>query len=195
MEILKCPKERRDWWGNSICGQDRDCLPDFSPDSHQTFREHICYALAWNAKHPTRRYEIFDPTGKKRLANITQGWGTAARLERCGLSGAIKPAVGAYAAGDAFTVDVPGIQDILKVKDWESKQLRYERYQRFATAKSAVPKALQWIPPLLTKLDNAQDLLFTGLALAIPIIRRLAPRFIPGVGLLLTLNDILNLFT
>jgi hypothetical protein len=47
----------------------------------------------------------------------------------------------------------------------------------------------------LTKLDNAQDLLFTGLALAWPLFKLLGPRFAGPLGVLLTINDGLNLAT
>jgi len=195
MEILKCPRRgAKTYIQRAFCGSDRDCVSD-QRLVQQPFSDLVCFALAWNAKHPTRWVEIWTEDKTRRIVKITDRWANAARIERCGLGATVRPYVGAYAAPDGFTVDVPGIQDILKVRDWESKQLRHERYQRFATARSAVPKALQWIPPLLTKLDNAQDMLYVGLVLAIPLIRRLAPRFIPGVGLLLTINDILNLFT
>jgi len=102
---------------------------------------------------------------------------------------------GDRAERDPFTVDIPGIQDIIKVKAWESPQLRYERYKRFESARSAIPKPLQWIPPILTKLDNAQDLIFTGLVLVTQLAKRIAPRMLPGLGWALAVNDILNLFT
>lgn len=44
-------------------------------------------------------------------------------------------------------------------------------------------------------LDDAQDLLFVALVLAKPILRRLPARFIPGLGWVLLLNDMLNLGT
>jgi len=155
----------------------------------------LCDAIRVLADRPGGLFFIYTGDRKRQIAKVTSRWVTAARLARCGITDKTPSFPGRLAQSDAFTVDVPGIQDIIKLKDWDSKQLRYERYRRFATSRSSLPDLLQWIPPLLTKLDNAQDMIFVGLALAIPIIKRLPARVIPGVGWLLLLNDILNLFT
>lgn len=94
-----------------------------------------------------------------------------------------------------FSLNIPGVSDIIKAPGLETEQLRKERIQRMKSSKPLLPAPLQWIPPLLNKLDDAQDLLFTGLALAWPLLR-LAPRFLLGpLGWLLTANDLLNVFT
>lgn len=210
------PKAKKKYWVLSRCNGDRDCLDD-DRMQEATLSELICGAGAWNAPDERRYTEIWDEGRSKRLMKITSryfssrsrattstapiagsgremDWG-AHRRARCDQSNWATTRPGGSADPDPFTVDVPGIQDILKVKAWESKQLRYERYKRFETANSAVPGFLKWIPPLLTKLDNAQDMLFTGLALAIPIMKFIAPRFLGPVGILLTINDLVNLLT
>ena len=194
-ELWKCPpRATPTYLVKSRCGQDRDCLNDDRLVVYN-LAGIVCNAIAWVNKTKSGWVEIFTQDGSRRVAKVTSRWVTELRIEKCGFGGKIRPPVGAYAPVDGFTVDVPGLQDIIKVKDWDSPTLRFERFKRFESARSAVPTALQWIPPLLTKLDNAQDMIFTGLALAIPIIRRLGPRLIPGIGILLTLNDVLNLFT
>jgi len=194
-DIFKCPQRSVPiYFVASYCGTDRDCISNRRLDG-AGFTNILCNALAWNQLHPTRFVEIFTEDRSRRVAKVTQRWASAARVAACGGLLAPQRAPGGQAGPDPFTIDIPGLQDIIKVKDWESKDLRRERYERFKSARSAVPQSLQWIPPLLTKLDNAQDMLFTGLALAIPLIKRLPARLIPGIGLLLTINDIINLFT
>lgn len=194
MEIFPCPKQRPLWWAKSRCGSSRDCIPD-DRQPGGTFQEIVCNGINWVSIHETGWLEIWTPDNKRMVAKITARWNRADRRARCGITTGRAYVPGGYAEVDAFTVDIPGLTDVLKVKAWESKQLRYERYRRYQTARSTIPAPLQWIPPLLTKLDNAQDMIFTGLALAIPLIKRLSGRLIPGVGWLLLVNDILNLFT
>lgn len=105
--------------------------------------------------------------------------------------------VGRVGGGDErFTLQIPGLTDIFRTPWTESAQLRRERYARFKAARSPLPGFLQWVPPLLTKLDDAQDLLFTGLALAWPVFKFLLPRaFLGPLGWLLLVSDLFNAFT
>ena len=96
-----------------------------------------------------------------------------------------------------YTVDIPGIKDIFIYQQRKSynKQLKYERYQRFKTKTSPIPEALNWVPGVINQLDDAQDIMYTAMVLAKPLLRRLPSRFIPFVGWGLLLMDIINLAT
>jgi hypothetical protein len=103
---------------------------------------------------------------------------------------------GSYPEG-TYTVDIPGLQDIFKYQNPKSysKQQKYERYLRFKTKSSPVPSAFNWIPGVMNQLDDAQDLMYTALVLAKPLLRRLPTRFIPYIGWALLIMDLLNLGT
>lgn len=94
-----------------------------------------------------------------------------------------------------YTIDIPGFSDFIRIPALEDYELKRDRIERMRTRESAVPDFLQWIPSVITTLDDAQDLLFTGLVLAKPLLRRLPARLIPGLGWVLTANDALNLGT
>lgn len=94
-----------------------------------------------------------------------------------------------------YTINIPGIQDVVRIGAYEDKQLKQQRWLRFQNAKNPAPPFSQAAAQLLGILDDAQDLLFTALALSWPLLRRLPARMIPGVGWVLTLNDVLNLMT
>ena len=83
-----------------------------------------------------------------------------------------------------YTIDIPGISDIFKfgAAPVYDKKLKQQRFMRMKTAKSPLAENLKWIPQLITKLDNAQDLLYTAAFLAKPLLRRIGLRFIPYVG-------------
>ena len=100
-----------------------------------------------------------------------------------------------YANTGSFTLNIPGVTDILRLPGLESPQLRRERALRMKASKSPLPQSLQWIPKVMNKLDDAQDLLITGLALLWPLLRRLPKPWLGPLGILLTISDILNLFT
>jgi len=95
----------------------------------------------------------------------------------------------------AYTLDIPGLQDLIRIPALEDIALRAQRTARAFTHFSTLPNALNFIPPLINMLDDAQDLLFTALVLAKPLFRRLPARIIPGLGWLLITNDVLNLLT
>lgn len=104
---------------------------------------------------------------------------------------------GGLAAGDdGFLVKVPGWQDIFQMNndsvfDERSKQQRAidmsEQLRR-----SPTPPALQEVGELLTTLDDLQDEAAT-LAVVLMIAEKLAGRAIPGVGLVATAADALNI--
>lgn len=192
--FIDCPRQPPLFWVRSRCGKDRDCVPD-DRQPGSSFQEIICAALIWNSLDPTRYVEVWTPDNTRKILTVRGQWGDSRYSAPCGPTVIDATTPGDRSDRDPFTIDIPGIQDIIKVKQWESPQLRYERYKRFESARSAVPKPLQWIPPLLTKLDNAQDLIYTQLVIGFQILKRLAPRALPYVGWLLTLNDVMNLFT
>jgi len=98
---------------------------------------------------------------------------------------------------DAYTIDIPGAADIfiLPLDSLENETLRKQQIARMKSAVSPRPDILDWIPNVITKLDDAQDLLWTALVLAKPLLVRLPERFIPYVGWVLLANDLLNLST
>jgi hypothetical protein len=176
------------------CNGAPDCLG--GDTIGQSWAHVICNSLAFVAPDPRRTVEIWSVDGKKKFTTVTGSWRRPRMLERCpGLKPDPEPAPGSAARDAPFTIDVPGLSDIIKWPELFSPHLRKERFDRFQSRNSPVPKSLQWIPPLLTKLDNAQDLLFTGLALLIPILRRLPRAFMGPLGVILTINDLLNMLT
>lgn len=96
---------------------------------------------------------------------------------------------------DTYTIDLPGFSDFIRIPALEDYQLKAQRIERMKTHVSPVPDFLQWIPSVINMLDDAQDLLFTGLVLAKPLLTRLPARFLPGLGWILTANDALNVGT
>ena len=98
---------------------------------------------------------------------------------------------------DSYTIDIPGAADIFKItpQSIEDPELKRQRIERWKTKSSPVPEQLGWIPPLITYLDDAQDLLYTGLVLSKPLLRRLPLRFVPYLGWMLTAMDAVNLIT
>lgn len=93
----------------------------------------------------------------------------------------------------AYTIDIPGLTDFIRIPALENEELKFQRWVRFKTQESVLPEPLRWIPGLINKLDDAQDLLFTFLVLARPLLKRLPARFLPGLGWVLLFNDLLNL--
>jgi hypothetical protein len=193
--LYDCPDRPPIWLlQKARCNGAPDCLG--GDEIGQGWARVICNALGFVALDRRRTVEIWSRDGKKKYTTVTYGWRRTPMLQQCEeLFGAKKNEPGANADPNAFTIDVPGITDIIKAPEFTSKSLKQERYERMQTKNSPVPKPLQWIPPILTKLDNAQDLLFTGLALLYPLLK-FAPKALLGpVGILLTINDVLNLLT
>lgn len=93
-----------------------------------------------------------------------------------------------------YQINIPGITQIIRFKrpEEELTDEKRERIARMRAAQSPVPGFLQWIPPAITAIDNAQDLLYVGLTLAKPLLRRLPARFLPGLGWALFANDVMN---
>lgn len=96
---------------------------------------------------------------------------------------------------DRYTINVPGITDFIRIPPLESPQLRAQRYIRWQQSREVLPEPLRWIPKLINKLDDAQDLLYTAIALAIPLLKRLPRFFLGPLGIALLINDILNTAT
>lgn len=98
-------------------------------------------------------------------------------------------------ANKEYTIEIPGMLDIFRIPILEKDNvaLRQQRAIRMRTEVSPLPQKLQWIPTLINHLDDAQDMLITGLTLAKPILKKLPLRFVPYLGWALLINDILNL--
>lgn len=94
-----------------------------------------------------------------------------------------------------YTVDVPGIADIIRIPALVSPQLRKEQIIRWKSASTPMPEPLRWIPSVINFLDDAQDLLITVLLASRWLLKRLPARLIPALGWILTANDLVNLTT
>jgi hypothetical protein len=150
--------------------------------------------MNWIAKDKSRFVEVWEPHNARKMFTITSRQATAARMARCagrGEDGSV-PGYNSSPGDDRFTISLPGISDVIRIPFLETKQLRHERAARWRASHSALPGPLQPITRILQKLDDAQDLLFTAIALAVPILRFAGVRFIPFLGWALTINDILN---
>ncbi len=90
------------------------------------------------------------------------------------------------------TIEIPGISDIIRVPALEDAELKRERIQRMRAAHTALPGVLNWLPAAINHIDDAQDILITALILGKPILRRLPVRFLPVLGWVLLVNDLLN---
>jgi len=147
--------------------------------------------------HPARTVEFWEPDGSKRLFTMRHKPYSIEKIESCHRRVADQERLRDHFEGrdQPFTLNLPGLTDFIKFPGLESKALRRERFERFKASRSALPGFLQWIPPLLTKLDNAQDMLFTGLAIGVQLLKWIGFRSIPGLGWALLANDLLNAFT
>jgi hypothetical protein len=174
------------------CGKDRDCLPSDEVIKRR-FSTLVCEVLNWNAKAPTRFGEIWDASGSRRLAKITSSQAFSTGLGAC-VSPRRPRNVDVVGPPDSrYTITVPGLSDVIRLPGTDSPRLRYERYKRWQSSNSPLPQSLRPLVRILNKLDDAQDLLFTAIALARPLIRLIGPRIIPVLGWVLTVNDALNL--
>jgi len=97
--------------------------------------------------------------------------------------------------GANYTVNIPGIQDVIRIPAMEDPELKRQRWLRYKNTRNPAPGFAQAAAQVLNFIDDAQDLLFTALALAWPLLRKLPARMLPGLGWVLTINDILNLMT
>lgn len=192
-EVLACVQrdDGAPHWFKSRCGYDRDCIPD---DRSNPFAVGWCGAMAWVAKGSGRTVEVWDGKNARRLFTITSRAATFVRRQRCEAAGRGRNSafVGSRSSGEEFTVNIPGISDVLRIPGLDTPEIRRQRYQRWLASRSPVPEVLQPLTRILNKLDDAQDLLFTALALAVPILKRIGLRMIPFLGWALTVNDILN---
>lgn len=100
-------------------------------------------------------------------------------------------------AEQAYTIDIPGLSDVIRlpIESLDNKELRRQRAQRFKSKVPPIPAFLSWVPDMINKLDDCEDVLSVGLTLAKPLLRHVAPRFVPGLGWILLGLDIVNLTT
>lgn len=192
-EALSC-EQREDgpsYWFKSRCGADRDCVPD---DRQAPFPVGWCGAMEWVAKGNGRYVEVWEPHNARRMFTIRAKHGTPDRVARCARSNARRQAAsyGASPGDDRFTVSIPGLSDVLRLPGIDTAETRRERISRWRQQRSPMPGILAPLQSILTKLDDAQDLLFTALAIGSLLFRWAGLRMIPGLGWLLTINDLLN---
>jgi hypothetical protein len=153
--------------------------------------------MHWVAKGWGRTVEVWEPHNARKMFVINGKTATPDRVRRCegvNIARAVNPFV-PPGGDDRFTIAVPGLSDLVRIPGIDSKATRFERFQRYQASRSPLPQFLQPFVAILNKLDDAQDLLFTALVLARPLIRWVGARFIPYLGWALLANDILNGFT
>lgn len=195
--ILACKAEQAvKFWFHVRCGRDPDCIPG---DGQEPFYSGYCNAINWTRKNfgSGRFAEVWDPENRRMLFKITERNATLAKWNRCQekFQGKIPFS---FTYGDdpnPYTVQIPGIADILRVPGIDTAAMRRERAARMARARTSLPEPLAWVPKLLNKLDDAQDLLYTALVAGVAITKFAGVRMIPGLGILLGINDVLNALT
>jgi hypothetical protein len=166
-------------------------------DGYQALAPTICLGYSWTSIHPGRYMEFWSVDGKKKLFTMRHHGDRRGKAEACTAAwlASIEDRR-RLPAPEPFTVQVPTISDIIKWPGFsDTKEVKRARAQRMRAANSAVPQSLRWLPPILTMIDNAQDMIFTGLALAWPLVKTIFPRLLGLWGVMLTVNDILNTFT
>lgn len=94
---------------------------------------------------------------------------------------------------DYVTIQIPGIQDIIRIPVLDTPEYKQQRILRMKSAVSPLPDAVKWIPDWINFLDDAQDLIITALALGKLFIPKLLGRALPLVGTVLTASNALNL--
>jgi hypothetical protein len=96
-----------------------------------------------------------------------------------------------------YTIQAPGLADIIRIPALESTELKQQRIQRMRNARTPIPPSIQWIPSAINFLDDAQDTLITLLLAGklTGLLAKIPARFIPALGWVLLANDILNLGT
>ena len=193
-DVQACEAIPENWyWFRSRCGSDRDCVP---ADNFVPFKLGYCNAIAWCRTNPgTKRFvEVWDKDNSRKLFVLTERNSTREKADRCALwvKGGAVSAVTFNNSDSVFTIQIPGIQDILSVPSLVSSELRRQRAERTLRANSGMPDGLKWVPKLLNKLDDAQDMLYVGLIVGAYLAKVAGARIFPGLGILLTINDLLN---
>ncbi|MGR3319635.1 MAG: hypothetical protein ACUZ8O_14300 [Candidatus Anammoxibacter sp.] len=95
-----------------------------------------------------------------------------------------------------YEIRIPGLSQVFRFAPPQEMTVEAKRAViRRAREKSPMPGFLQWIPRVINIIDDAQDILTTGLTLAKPLLRRIPGRFVPVLGWVLLANDILNIST
>ena len=91
-----------------------------------------------------------------------------------------------------YTVDVPGLFDILRVPARETEQTRLARYLRYRNRLSAVPELFEDLPRIINVIDDAQDLLATALLAGKWLAPRALGALVPGLGWAVLAADVAN---
>jgi hypothetical protein len=94
---------------------------------------------------------------------------------------------------DYVTIQIPGLQDIIRIPALDTPEYKAQRIQRMRAASSPLPDLIKWIPDWINFLDDAQDILITALTLGKLFAPKILGRAIPYVGGALVANDLLNI--
>lgn len=76
--------------------------------------------------------------------------------------------MGFDAGGEFYTVDLPGVQDIVSVPRLDDKARIAERLQLMRSAHSALPEGFGWMPSWIAHIDDARQWLDLAAPIAIP---------------------------
>jgi hypothetical protein len=223
-ESILCPERLPPWvWVKSKCFRgkaiSRDCLEG---EGESPLNLAICNAYAWNAKDPHRHVQFWTRDKSTHLFTMVPKGNDEAKSIACHARLHKRSQASRWSAqfggdDDPYTVRIPGWDDIVKAGATSDPAKKEERARKYRDQNSALPDFLKWAPKLLNKLDDAQDILQTGLQLAwpvlkgigrigyqstirtaaglLPVVRTLAPRLLGPIGIALTINDLLNAFT
>lgn len=101
--------------------------------------------------------------------------------------------------GQHYTVNdvrVPSVSDIIVTpRDEPTTDEQRAAIQRAVSGRSKIPPVIQQITQLMTKIDNAQDIIASAYYLGRPLLKHVAPRMIPYLGwglLALDAMDLIN---
>jgi hypothetical protein len=92
-----------------------------------------------------------------------------------------------------YTIDVPGISDVIRLPPTDSVALRRERIKRMRTSHEPLPASMNWMPSAMHHIDTAEDLLYSLGYPALMLAKVIAPDLVPYVGWVLAVDQILEI--
>jgi hypothetical protein len=94
-----------------------------------------------------------------------------------------------------YTVTIPDLDDFVRLPRTHQQDLIYKRdlIRRLKETKSPVPEPLKWLIPVITQIDNCQDIAITAYPIVKFIAKKYAPKAVPYLGWGLLAMDAANL--
>ena len=97
-----------------------------------------------------------------------------------------------HGPGAPYTINIPGIQDVIRIPALDDKRARFERLTRMSQSHDPLPDSLSWLPSAMHHVDTAEDLIFTVGYPLLQAAKLFAPDLIPYVGWILLGDQILE---